>query len=162
METFVESQGGNDPTDSRNVNRAVNPNGEVNRANAAGVPRAFAASRPRPLSRDITSHPLYQETIKIALSDDAYAKYQARQAERVAFRKQASRDLAIAYLDTRLLLTDQQRKEAEAIAAELPVDTNVPARAVMVKLAAKLDRVSLSEWQRPLLDAAAEEFGRRR
>ena len=51
---------------------------------------------------------------------EVYARYQARQAESLAFRQQAARDLAVANLDLQLWLGEKQRKRFEQAAAKLP------------------------------------------
>ena len=68
---------------------------------------------------DITDHPLYQQTIKDVLSEDAYARYSAYRAERKALRLQALRDIAVACMDTQLLLDDTQRRQLETTALRL-------------------------------------------
>jgi hypothetical protein len=113
---------------------------------------------PRPTGGDITGHPLYQQTIKDVLSEETYTEYQKRQAERSTFREQALRALAMAWLDTHLLLSDTQRKRSEAIVAQLPVDTSGPGAAVANQLAAQLDRNSLTEWQGKILKEITREF----
>lgn len=62
---------------------------------------------------DITRNPLFQQTIKDVLSEEAYAQYTAHQAERRAWRRQALWDLVIACMDTQLLLDNTQRKHLE-------------------------------------------------
>lgn len=71
---------------------------------------------------DITMHPLYQRTIKDVLSEEAFAQYTARQAERENLHQQALRNVAVASLGTQLILDDTQRKQLETTAAELTVD----------------------------------------
>ena len=116
-------------------------------------------SRQQASSGDITNHPLYQQTIQNVLSDGAYAKCRARQAERITFREQASRDVVMAALDTLLILNDQQRNETKAIIRKLSIDANTPTSAALVQLAGILDRTGLNEWQRRTLDDVASKFG---
>ena len=71
---------------------------------------------------DITMHPLYQQTIKDVLSEDAFAQYTARQTERENLYQQALREVAVASLGTQLILDDTQRKQLTTTAAELTVD----------------------------------------
>ena len=71
------------------------------------------------ISSDITNHRLYQQTIKNVLSEDAYARYSAYRTERGALRLQALRDIAVACMDTHLLLDDMQRKQLETTALRL-------------------------------------------
>ena len=61
----------------------------------------------------ITGHPLYQETIKAVLSEEAFARYKAYQTERKTFRQQALGAVAVACMDTHLLLDDTQRQYLE-------------------------------------------------
>ncbi len=115
-------------------------------------------SGPAASDKDITNYPLYQQTIKKVLSEDAYEKYQAFQAERIVFRKKAMRQVVTAELDTRLLLSEKQQKQSEAISSTLPVDPNVSAQAVFSQLAGKLDRDGMDDWQRKTLNEITREF----
>jgi len=103
---------------------------------------------------DISDHPLYQQTIKDVLSKEAYARYQARQTESLAFRQQATRDVVVAGLDLQLWLGEKQRKRFEQAAAKLfapPPNATVPTPADMVaKLHEHFSRTEstvLSPWQ---------------
>jgi len=51
---------------------------------------------------DITDHPLYQQTIKDVLSEGAFAKYKALQAEKQAFRLQADGEILSPWQQERL------------------------------------------------------------
>ena len=68
---------------------------------------------------NITNHPLYQQTIKDVLSDEAYSQYIARQTERQIFRLQAARDMLVVYIDMLLLLKETHRKQLETTAAQV-------------------------------------------
>ena len=68
---------------------------------------------------DITSHPLYQQTIKDVLSEEAFARYSEHQIERVALHQQALRDVVVACMDMQLLLDDMQREQLETAALRL-------------------------------------------
>lgn len=68
---------------------------------------------------DITNHPLYQQAIKDVLSEEAFARYKAHQAEREALRLQALRDITVACMDTQLLLSDSQREQLETAVSHL-------------------------------------------
>ena len=68
---------------------------------------------------DITNHSLYQQAIKDALSEEAFARYKAHQAERGALRQQALRDITVACMDTQLLLSDSQRAQLETAVSHL-------------------------------------------
>ncbi len=107
-----------------------------------------------PYAVDITNHPLYQEAIKDILSEDAYAQYTSRQAERDNFRQQASRDLAVALMDIRLLLNDAQRKQLETTAAQLtlpPLEGDAPMN-MFYQLFQQVNHDMLSPWQRNELE----------
>ena len=58
---------------------------------------------------DITRHPLFQQTIKDVLSEEAFAQYTAHQTETDNSHQQALRDVAVASLGTPLVLEDTQR-----------------------------------------------------
>ncbi|MCH7917143.1 MAG: hypothetical protein IIC50_04060 [Planctomycetes bacterium] len=98
----------------------------------------------------ITNNPLYQQTIKDCLSDDAYSDYRTRQVERLAFRQQALRDLVVAGLDTRLLLSHQQRQRFAETAAKLsaPKSGNVAGGIMLAQVVKQIDQGDLSDWQR--------------
>jgi hypothetical protein len=101
---------------------------------------------------DITHHPLYQQTIKDALSEEGFAQYKARQAERQRFRQQALRDALVASIDAHLFLSDEQWKHFEMVAEELsalPAPDEAPAPVYMVhQLFQRTDHALLSPWQR--------------
>ena len=100
---------------------------------------------------EITNHPLYQQTIKDVLSDKAFARYKALQAERQAFRLQATSDLVVASLDTHLLLDENQRQHFEDTVAQLPTSTKN--WDIFTKLFEQLDNSEvLNSWQQARLD----------
>ncbi len=102
---------------------------------------------------DITYYALYQQTLKDVLSEKEYAQYTALQSERENFRQQALRDLAVANLDTLLLLNDTQRKQLKTAAAKLnvsPLGWDAP-RDMFDKLIAQIDDGVLSRWQQDYL-----------
>jgi len=101
---------------------------------------------------DITDYPLYQQTIKDVLSDDAYVRYQASQTQRVAFRDQALRDLVVAYLDTHLLLSDEQRNDFVETAAKMSIPENANGWTLLARLVRQVDQKDLSRWQRDLVE----------
>ena len=68
---------------------------------------------------DLTSHPLYQQTIKEVLSDEAYRQYTERQTERQVFQTQASQAMLVTSLDAALLLKETHRKQLETTTAQL-------------------------------------------
>ena len=106
----------------------------------------------RATNTDITHHPLYQQTIKDALSEEGFAQYKARQAERQNFRLQALRDVLVASMDTELFLSDEQRKHFEMAAEELlalSTPDEVPAPVyIAYQLCQRADHELLSPWQR--------------
>lgn len=105
-------------------------------------------------TRNITYHPLYQQTLKDVLSEEEYAQYTALQAERENFHQQALRDLAVANLDTLLLLNNAQRKQLEAAAAELtvsPLSADAP-RDMFDKVIGQIDDNVLNRWQQEYLN----------
>ena len=77
------------------------------------------------LSRDggpkvhITRHPLYQQAIKDALSEEAFARYSEHQTERASLHQEALRNIVVACMDTQLLLDDPQRETLETAASAL-------------------------------------------
>jgi len=97
-------------------------------------------------------HPLYQQTIKDVLSEDAYVRYQVSQAQRVAFRDRALRDLVVAYLDTQLLLSEMQRNDFADSSAQLIAPTKRNAWALLVQVLRQTDHEDLSLWQRELAE----------
>ena len=112
---------------------------------------------------DVTEHPLYQQTIKDVLSEGAFAQYEKRQQQQRAARQKASRDLAIACLDSHLLLEDDQRQSVETTAAELPFPADAygapAAPFVLYDLAQGIDRELLSSWQQEQLQGMRRELG---
>lgn len=108
---------------------------------------------------DIADHPLYQETIRNALSESAYQRYRGIHAERISSWEEATRALALACLDTRLLLSEGRRQRAERIAARLPVDADLPAGVVFAEVLAKLDEVDWNDWERETLEHIRQDLG---
>ena len=78
-----------------------------------------ANARREKSASSITDHPLYQQTIKDVLSEEAFTQYMAHRAERAAFHQQALRDVVVACMDTQLLLGDAQREALETSASQL-------------------------------------------
>ena len=102
---------------------------------------------------DITMHPLYQQTIKDVLSEDAFAQYTAGQAERENLYQQALRDVAVASLGTQLILDDTQRKQLTTTAAELTVDRlkTDASQDMFYQLLQRTNHEMLSPWQQETL-----------
>ena len=113
---------------------------------------------------DITHHPLYQQTIKDALSEEGFAQYKARQAERQRFRQQALRDVLVSSMDAELFLSDEQRKHFETTFAELSTSSatdEVPAPVYMAyQLFQQTDHELLSPWQREEFERIHRELER--
>ena len=116
---------------------------------------------------EITNHPLYQQTIKDVLSDEAFARYKALQAERQAFRLQATSDLVVASLDIHLLLDESQRQHFEATVAQFPTPSASGRVPTSVRTFTKLfeqneeqltDGEILSPWQRERLVGMVQEL----
>ena len=99
----------------------------------------------------ITKHPLYQQAIKDVLSEEAFARYKAHQAEREALRLQALRDITVACMDTQLLLSDSQRKQLETAASHLapvPYAGSKPAEFMFFQLFRRTRNFEiLTPWQ---------------
>ena len=99
----------------------------------------------------ISNHPLYQRAIKDVLSEEAFAQYTAHQAEREALRLQVLRDIAVAGMDTQLLLDDTQRKQLETAASHLapvPYSGNKPAEFIFFELFRRARNFEiLTPWQ---------------
>ena len=75
----------------------------------------------QPELHNLTSHPLYQQTIKEVLSEKAYRQYTERQTERQVFQTQASQELFVTSLDAALLLKETHRKQLETTTAQVPL-----------------------------------------
>jgi len=153
--------------------RAALVQGRITREQAGERLRAMrqrgSEARLRNATADITNHPLYQKTIKDVLSKEAYARYQARQAESLAFRQQAARDLVVASLDLQLWLGEKHRKRFEQAVAELPTPGTDDAIQTPAETLAKLhDHFSrtegavLSPWQTQQFETIRTAGNRRR
>ena len=99
----------------------------------------------------ITDHPLYQQTIKDVLSEEAFTQYTAHQAEREAFHQQTLRDVIVACMDTHLLLGDTQREALETSASQLipgPIKEETPAELLFFQFFPQtVDFEVLTPWQ---------------
>ncbi|MCG9132672.1 carboxypeptidase regulatory-like domain-containing protein [Candidatus Poribacteria bacterium] len=102
---------------------------------------------------DIIRHPLFQQAIKDVLSEEAFAQYTARQAERENWHQQALRDMVVASLGTQLILDDTQRKQLTTTAAELTVDRlkKDAALDMFYQLLQRTNHEMLSPWQQETL-----------
>ena len=99
----------------------------------------------------ITKHSLYQQAIKDVLSEEAFNRYKAHQAEREALRLQALRDITVACMDTQLLLSDSQREQLETAASHLapvPYAGSKPAEFMFFQLFRRARNFEiLTPWQ---------------
>ena len=111
---------------------------------------------------DITRHPLFQETIKDVLSEDAFTQYTARQTERDKWHQQTLRDVAVASLGTPLVLDDTQRKQLKTIAAELTVDLlkTDALPSMFYQLLQRTNHEMLSPWQQQVFTSMKAGFER--
>ena len=144
--------------------------GEMKREDAAdtlndmrrGLGNENGAIRRQLPNADITMHPLYQQTIKDVLSEEAFAQYTARQAERENWHQQALRDVTVASLSTQLILDDTQRKQLETTAAELTVDQlkTDAAPDMFYQLLQRTNHEMLSPWQQEALTLIRAGFER--
>ena len=99
----------------------------------------------------ITKHSLYQQAIKDVLSEEAFNRYKAHQAEREALRLQALRDITVACMDTQLLLSDSQREQLETAVSHLapvPYAGSKPAEFMFFQLFRRARNFEiLTPWQ---------------
>lgn len=111
---------------------------------------------------DIIMHPLFQQTIKDVLSEEALAQYTARQIERENWHQQALRDVAVASLGTQLMLDDTQRKQLTTTAAELTVDLlkTDASQDMFYQLLQRTNHEMLSPWQQEMLTSMQAGFER--
>ena len=111
---------------------------------------------------DITRHPLFQKTIKEALSEEAFAQYTAHQTERDNSHQQALRDVAVVSLGTPLVLDDTQRKQLETIAAGLTVDLlkTDALPSLFYQLLQRTDQKMLNPWQQEAFTSMKGRFER--
>ena len=98
----------------------------------------------------ITEHPIYQQTIKDVLSEDAFKQYRAHQTERDNLRQQALRDRMVAIIDSQLLLDETQRSHLETVVAQLtlPSSNENAVMEMFIQLPQHVDAEMLSPWQR--------------
>ena len=108
------------------------------------------AIRRRVHNAHITRHPLYQQTIKDVLSEDAFAEYTTQQLAREGFLRHASRDIVVVSSDIQMLLDDAQREKFQLIAAQLsfPSSSERPAMDMFSQFYRQVDRGVLNQWQR--------------
>ena len=106
----------------------------------------------------ITKQRLYQQAIKDVLSEEAFARYNAHQAEREALRLQALRDIVVACMDAQLLLDDAQREWLETAASHLapvPYAGSKPAEFMFFELFRRATNFEiLTLWQQSEFERA--------
>ena len=169
VEEFLDAQGGDSKAKyeeaEKEIHEAVAVGKMTNQEAAQKLEvlkkRLHAEERATNSDTDITHHPLYQQTIKDVLSEEGFAQYKARQAERQDFRQQALREVLVASIDAHLLLSDEQRKHFEMAAEELfamsaPDETPTPVYMVS-QLFQRTDHGLLSPWQRKEFERIAIE-----
>ena len=115
---------------------------------------------------DITSHPLYQQTIKDVLSEEAFARYSEHQTERATLHQQALRDIVVACMDMQLLLDDRQRDQLETAASRLvpaPLSERSSPIAMFFQLFPQtMDFEVLTPWQQGEFERVFGPIARRR
>ena len=94
----------------------------------------------------LQDYPLYRTTIEEILSPEAFADYQAVQAEREKFRLMSARRAALAALDLRLLLNREQRRYVETQLERSDADLSV--LGMVFEVAKSLDGELFDDWQR--------------
>ncbi len=94
----------------------------------------------------LQNYPLYRMTIEEILSPEAFADYQAIQAEREKFRRKSARRAALAALDLRLLLNREQRRYVETQLERSDADLSV--LGMVFEVAKSLDGELFDDWQR--------------
>ena len=124
------------------------------------------------LSRDggpkvhITRHPLYQQTIKDVLSEEAFARYSEHQTERASLHQQALRNIVVACMDTQLLLEDPQRETLETAASALipaPLsERSAPIMMFFQLFPQTVDFEVLTPWQQGEFERVFGPIARRR
>ena len=99
----------------------------------------------------ITNDRLYQQAIKDVLSEAAFTQYKEHQAKTEVLRLQVLRDIAVAGMDTQLLLDDPQREQLETAASHLapvPYAGSKPAEFMFFELFRRASNFEiLTPWQ---------------
>ena len=115
---------------------------------------------------EITDHPMYQQTIKDVLSEEAFARYRAHQAERASLHQQVLRDIVVACVDTQLLLDDSQRERVETAASRLipaPIGEKGSSTVMFFQLFPQtVDFEVLTPWQRGEFERVFGPLARRK
>ena len=91
-------------------------------------------------------YPLYRTTIKEVLPPEVFSDYQAVQAEREEFRLAAARRAALAALDLRLLLNQDQKRHIETRLERSDAELSV--LGMVFEVVRSPDRELFDEWQR--------------
>ena len=104
-----------------------------------------------PNTLDLTKERLYQQAIKDGLSEEKFEVYSAYQAERAALVQQVLRDIAVACMDTQLLLDDTQRQHLKAATAgfvDVPFDGGISGVSMIFQLFRRARNFDiLTPWQ---------------
>ena len=102
--------------------------------------------------QDVTRNPLYQKTIKSVLTEEAFARYQQAQADRLADRHDAMRGIAKEYLAQRLVLNEAQRKAFEEVAKDVsvPMEPHTTAWRFKSSLMNSLNGDDMEGWQKQM------------
>ena len=102
--------------------------------------------------QDVTRNPLYQKAIKSVLTEEAFARYQQAQADRLADRHDAMRGIAKEYLAQRLVLNEAQRKAFEEVAKDVsvPMEPHTNAYTPYAYLMNSLNGDDMEGWQKQM------------
>lgn len=117
---------------------------------------------------NIVNYPLFQQTIKNVLSEDAFSQYHADQVQRKDLSQQALRNITLALIDTLLLLDDTQWKRLKMEATPLPIPSltstdSAPYADYFLDFFRKIDRgeikiPDLNPWQRNTINIFIVSF----
>ena len=173
VEEYLETQGKDWDSKYEEVEKEIREGVAVGKLTHEQAAQKLEGLKKRPHAEEratnsdthITHHPLYQQTIKDVLSEEGFAQYKARQAERQDFRQQALRDVLVASIDAQLFLSDEQRKHFERAAEELFAlfaPDEVPALVyIAYQLCQRTDHELLSPWQREEFEKIHRELERK-
>jgi hypothetical protein len=102
--------------------------------------------------QDVTRNPLYQKAIKSVLTEEAFARYQQAQADRLADRHDAMRGIAKEYVAQRLVLNEAQRKAFEEVAKDVsvPMEPHTNAYTPYAYLMNSLNGDDMEGWQKQM------------
>ena len=112
----------------------------------SGKSQGYFLSFWRRILTGLHDYPLYRTTIEEVLSPEGYADYQAVQAEKEEFRLTAARRAALAALDLRLLLTQDQKRHIETRLER--IDAELSVLGMVFEVGKSPDKELFNEWQR--------------